>query len=324
MADRISLVEKFSAKYHIEPNKLLDILKATAFKVKNGAASNEQMAALLAVADAYELNPFTKEIYAFPDKQNGIVPVVSVDGWARIINSNPHMDGFEFKYSLEKIQPSDPRFPGLKYAAYEWIDCIIYRKDRTHPSILREYFEEVYRPPFVGKRDNGTEYTVDGPWQSHDKRMHRHKTFIQAARFAFGFAGIYDEDEAARILEAQENANVVSTVPASQSRTNQAKDALKAKLAPPADNPNNDLLKPVVQAQQPEFVAQQDVHWEAKAQIGPTKVNWVAALKAAKPIDQLDDLWQNYLAECEDAKMDAGVPETAAYRNRRKELGEGA
>jgi hypothetical protein len=31
--------------------------------------------------------------------------------------------------------------------------------------------------------------------------MHRHKSLIQAARIAFGFSGIYDEDEAERITE---------------------------------------------------------------------------------------------------------------------------
>ncbi|WP_414836262.1 recombinase RecT, partial [Escherichia coli] len=40
-----------------------------------------------------------------------------------------------------------------------------------------------------------------GPWQSHPKRMLRHKAMIQCARLAFGFAGIYDKDEAERIVE---------------------------------------------------------------------------------------------------------------------------
>ena len=41
--------------------------------------------ALLIVADQYGLNPFTREIFAFDDKRAGIVPVVSVDGWSRIL-----------------------------------------------------------------------------------------------------------------------------------------------------------------------------------------------------------------------------------------------
>src|SRR3546814_5551851 len=69
---------------------LTETLKATAFK---GQVSDAQMTALLIVANQYALNPWTKEIYAFPDKNNGIVPAVGVEGWARIINSHQQFDG---------------------------------------------------------------------------------------------------------------------------------------------------------------------------------------------------------------------------------------
>jgi phage recombination protein Bet len=72
---------------------LIDTLKATAFK---GQVSEAQMTALLIVAQQHGLNPWTKEIYAFPDKNNGIVPVVGVDGWSRIINENQMFDGLDF------------------------------------------------------------------------------------------------------------------------------------------------------------------------------------------------------------------------------------
>ena len=149
-----------------DTGELVNVLKATAFK---GQVSDSQMAALLIVATQYQLNPWTKEIYAFPDKNNGIVPVVGVDGWARIINGNPNFDGMEFKEDAESCT------------------CIIYRKDRNHPVSVTEYMAECKR---------GT-----GPWQSHPRRMLRHKAMIQCARMAFGFAGIYDQDEAERIAE---------------------------------------------------------------------------------------------------------------------------
>jgi len=192
-----SLVSKFAAKYTIDAEKLLPILKATAFKQKKGApeVTNEQMAALLVVADQYGLNPFTREIFAFPDKQNGIVPVVSVDGWGRIINENAMMNGLEFRYSDSLVPVGG--LEGLRVRGHEWIEAVIYRKDRDKPTIVREYLEEVYRPPF--KFDDGN--TREGAWQTHTKRMHRHKALIQGARVAFGFAGIYDEDEATRIIE---------------------------------------------------------------------------------------------------------------------------
>ena len=164
-----SLIAKMAARYSVDAGKMMTTLKATAFK---GQVSNEQMMALMIVADQYGLNPWTKEIYAYPDKNNGVVPVVGVDGWARIINTHPQFDGMEFAESE---------------GACEWIECAIYRKDRSRPVRVREYMAECKRQA--------------GPWQSHPRRMLRHKAMIQCARLAFGFVGIHDEDEAQRIVD---------------------------------------------------------------------------------------------------------------------------
>ena len=75
----------------------------------------------------------------------------------------------------------------------------VHRKDRQHPIAVREYFDEVYQPP----RKSRDGKTFPGPWQTHTKRMLRHKTMIQGFRVAFGFAGIYDDDEAERIVVGQ-------------------------------------------------------------------------------------------------------------------------
>lgn len=153
-----------------DERELVEVLKATAFK---GPVSDSQMTALLIVAGQYGLNPFTKEIYAFPDKNNGIVPVVGVDGWSRIINSHEMFDGMSFQQDDESCT------------------CTIYRKDRSHPIQVTEYMNECRRDV--------------GPWKSHPKRMLRHKTMIQCARLAFGFVGVYDQDEAERIAEIEIN-----------------------------------------------------------------------------------------------------------------------
>jgi|LSQX01.2.fsa_nt_gb phage recombination protein Bet len=162
---RTNLSQRMADRFGVDPAEMMQTLKATAFK---GNVSDAQMQALLIVADQYGLNPWTKEIYAFPDK-GGIVPVVGVDGWARIINDNSQFDGMDFEQDDESCT------------------CIIYRKDRKHPIKVTEWMGECKR---------GTQ-----PWQSHPKRMLRHKAMIQCARLAFGFSGIYDEDEAQRIVE---------------------------------------------------------------------------------------------------------------------------
>jgi phage recombination protein Bet len=164
---RVSLVAKIAARFNVEPDKMMQTLKATAFK---GNVSNEQMMALLVVADQYNLNPWTKEIYAFPDGQNGVVPIVGLDGWARIINEHPEFDGIDFEQDAESCT------------------CVIYRKDRSRPVRVTEYMTECARET--------------KPWKSHPRRMLRHKAMIQCARLAFGFVGIYDHDEAERIVEA--------------------------------------------------------------------------------------------------------------------------
>jgi phage recombination protein Bet len=202
-----TLTSKLAAKLDMgdDGSDLIETLKATAFK---GEVTNAQMTALMVVANQYGLNPWTKEIYAFPDQSNGIVPVVGVDGWARIINDNPQFDGMEFAQSDEMV-----RMPGANSDAPAWIECAMYRKDRTRPVVIREYLDEAYREPFKGKFG-----PVIGPWQTHPKRFLRHKAMIQCARMAFGYGGIYDQDEAERIVEKDMGAaEVVSSRPAAQS-----------------------------------------------------------------------------------------------------------
>jgi hypothetical protein len=164
----LSQISKLANVLGIEanPEELKTTLMATAFK---GPATEAQVCALMIVAAQYSLNPWTKEIYAFPDQRNGIVPVVGIDGWSRIINSHPQFDGMEFVQDEESCT------------------CIIYRKDRAHPTKVTEWMSECRR--------------ATGPWGSHPKRMLRHKATIQCARLAFGFVGIYDQDEAERIVE---------------------------------------------------------------------------------------------------------------------------
>lgn len=186
---------------------LIETLKKTAFK---GAVTDEQMAALLIVANQYKLNPWTSEIYAFPSN-GGITPVVGVDGWARIINENPQFDGMDFEQDSESCT------------------CRIYRKDRAHPVSVTEFMEECRR---------NTQ-----PWKSHPKRMLRHKAMIQAARLAFGFAGIFDEDEAERIKNAKDGVSEDEANPFSGDLHNPERQNLISEAEKIAQKGDIDLLR---------------------------------------------------------------------------------
>lgn len=169
---RPSLIVAMAGQYQMDPGQFAKTVRATCMP---GNASDEEFAAFLMVAKQYDLNPITKEIYAFPKKGGGIQPIVGIDGWMNLINSHPSCDGLEFK---------DEFGEDGKLSA---ITAIIHRKDRKHPTMVTEYMAECKRP---------TE-----PWQKWPARMLRHKAAIQCARYAFGFAGIIDPEEAERSPE---------------------------------------------------------------------------------------------------------------------------
>jgi phage recombination protein Bet len=149
----------------MEPAAFEATLRGT---VCRGNITREEFAAFLLVAKEYRLNPLTREIFAFQAKGGGIQTVVSVDGWSRILNEQPAMDGLDFEDHLE-----DGKLTA--------ITCRIYRKDRSVPTVVTEYMSECRRPVEV--------------WNKWPARMLRHKALIQCARYAFGFSGLVDQDE---------------------------------------------------------------------------------------------------------------------------------
>jgi phage recombination protein Bet len=166
-----SVLVTMSSRYGMEPVAFESTLRKTVCK---GDVSREEFAAFLLVAQEYGLNPLTKELYAFPAKGGGIQPIVSIDGWSRIINDHPAFDGMEFEDVLA----------GADVIA---ITCRMFRKDRSHAIEATEYMAECKRTTDV--------------WRTWPRRMLRHKAMIQCARYAFGFSGIVDPDEYERQVE---------------------------------------------------------------------------------------------------------------------------
>lgn len=164
-----SVLMAMSEVYGMEPAAFEQTLRAT---VVPRECTKEQFAAFLLVAKHYELNPLLKEIYAFPTRGGGIQPIVPIDGWTNIINSNPQLDGIEFDDHLDE------------QGGVMAITARIWRKDRSKPIVVTEYMAECKRPTDT--------------WKTWPRRMLRHKALIQCARYAFGFSGIVDPDEAER------------------------------------------------------------------------------------------------------------------------------
>lgn len=156
--------------------ELIETLKSTAFR--NQQISDSQMTALLIVANEHKLNPWTNEIYAFP-QNGGIQPIIGIDGWNKLANSHPQYDGRDYEYKF-----SDS---GELLA----ITCKIFRKDRSRPEVATELMVE-----------NRRQTT---PWKQFPSRMLKHRATAQAIRSAFGFSGIMLEDEAQAMVDTKQN-----------------------------------------------------------------------------------------------------------------------
>jgi phage recombination protein Bet len=238
-----------ASRFNVEPQKLHETLKNTVFK----GASDSEMMTLVVVANEYGLNPLTKEIYAFPAKGGGIVPVVSIDGWIHLANSHPQMDGLDFEFAHD----ADGKLVSCT--------CIIHRKDRSRPVKVTEYLAECRR---------GTE-----PWKM-EHRMLRHKALIQCSRVAFGFSGIVDDEEAVSLRDVTPPpaAVIPTTVEKPKKATRPAKEEV-AEEAPRAQTPREEL----------DFlIRESSLTWE---QVGATAETGGIFLDTAIPLnDQPEDV----------------------------------
>ncbi len=219
-APKPSAMQLMASRCNVDPAKLHQTLKSTVFK----GATDEEMLALVVTANTYQLNPLLKEMYAFPKKGGGIVPMVGVDGWLKIANRQDNYDGMSVEVFGDGKTPTHAT-------------CEIYLKNRAHPVKVTEYFEECRR-------------NTD-PWNQMPRRMIRNKVMIQAIRVAFGIGGIFDEDEATDIAGTRNVTPKPSTITgiidpfakAEPTKKAEAKAKPEVVEAEPADEPTLDLAE---------------------------------------------------------------------------------
>lgn len=134
--------------------------------VMPSGSSNEEVAAFCMTAAAYGLNPFIKEIHAFRGKNGGIQPMVGIDGWLKLVHANADFDGMEHEYAEDG----------------SWVECRIYSKSKSRPTIVREYMAE-------------NKVETSPVWKQRPLRMLRHRATIQAIRYFMGVGGLCDREE---------------------------------------------------------------------------------------------------------------------------------
>lgn len=115
----------------------------------------------LRLISQHALDPRADEIELVHYDHHGWQILITVNGWAKLINTQATFCGIEFTESAE-----------LHNDIPIWMSCSIYRTDRIKPITVKEYFREVQ-----------TEHSC---WLEMPRRMLRHRVMQQCARLAFG------------------------------------------------------------------------------------------------------------------------------------------
>ena len=116
---------------------------------------------LLRLARVNSLDPLQEEVALALYDDSHWQAYITVEGYSKLLNRHPAFDGMSFTQS----EDSSNGIP-------TWMECTIYRKDRSSPITVREYFEEVKGEQPI--------------WQKMPRRMLRHKVMQQCARLAVG------------------------------------------------------------------------------------------------------------------------------------------
>ena len=205
-----SILVRMAEKFGVDNKVLYRTLASTCFRKPDGSApTNEELVSLLIIAEKAGLNPMLGEIYAFPAKAGGIVPIVGINGWRQIAAANPAYAGVRFEVSASKTSVNGIEAP-------EYISCFV--KVRRPDGFVFEsegmaFFEE----KFVGSSP---------AWKSQPRQMLMNKAQIQALKNAFpSCSGLYDEDDATRM-----NGPAAQSAPASPAPVQKDRKILDAEL----------------------------------------------------------------------------------------------
>ena len=114
---------------------------------------------LLRMIQSLHLDPLSEEM-GFTQYEDGQWQVfITIEGRSKLLNQHPQFNGLTFNQA-------DTLIDGVP----EWIECAIYRKDRSVPTTVREYLAEV-------RGENAI-------WQKMPRRMLRHRALQQCVRLA--------------------------------------------------------------------------------------------------------------------------------------------
>ena len=116
---------------------------------------------LLRTSKAMGLDPLREEIGFIQYEDGNWQVYITVDGAIKLLNRHEAFDGITFNQADNLIE-----------GVPEWVECTIYRKDRSLPTTAREYYLEARG-----------EHSI---WQKMPRRILRNRAIQQCVRLCWG------------------------------------------------------------------------------------------------------------------------------------------
>lgn len=212
-----TLIGRLAERLGVEPGKLMGALRRISGNIRG--VEDEDFMVMLLMAEKYQLDPIRREV-GLISTQQGPRPYVAFDGWLKVLTSH---DDYLTHDVAEVVTD------GRVVAATVSIRSKKRESLGAGPFHHTEWMDECYVPPRNRSDGSGK---VNGPWQSHPRRLLKEKAIMQGARFLWNLY-VPTEDEWQRMDDVQGEGGMV----------------VAAKTDAPAMRPAVALPAPVTQEQ---------------------------------------------------------------------------
>ena len=182
-----------------DPSKIADVLRGVWTTTKgNPPLTDQELIVGMALIARYDLDPFAREIYVTRGKK-GLMVILGVDGWVRVLDRTDHYDGF----TQDLVLDDDGNITE--------VTTTIYSKKRSHPAVYRAFASEYAK---LGG-------FVAGLVPGHMLRIFSLK---HAARLFIPLGGAVTEEEATWMGSTQPEAPPVSSLDELTEKLNEKPD----------------------------------------------------------------------------------------------------
>ncbi len=240
LSNRSALVRDRAADFlGVEPSSLLKVLRAH-FDDGQGELSALELLTAITLIGRYELDPMRREIHVVRSRGR-VFTCIGIDGWIRVVTSNPHYDGHEHEFAFD--ESGKP------------VSCTvrIFHRERSHATSYTALLDEWLVP-------------TNPNWKQRPGHMLQLRAFTHAARYFSAIGQVYEHSEINDMI-AHENARAepkripsLSEVVANGSIPQPRKPASQGRMATREPEPEHDFADPVDDEPPTSFVPDDEPH----------------------------------------------------------------